>query len=312
MAHIAFLTMDSLADFVSYDQLVVDLLRESGVTVDEVSWRARGVDWNQYSLVVIRSPWDYQQDPEAFLEVLHGIQQSQAVLLNSLDVVRRNIRKYYLRELEEQGVRIVPTLWLDSPRTEDLAAAFDRLQTDELVGKPLIGANADHVYRLRRNAPRVEIDHAVAAWRGTTALIQPFVPSIPDIGEFSLIYFDGSFSHAIRKIPRSGDFRVQEEHGGQIESCDVTADLLELADACLQTVHERLLYARIDLVRLPDGRPAVMEAELIEPSLYLAFDSRSPARFAAAIQRRITELRERSVGPEQVEASGGHPRLFEP
>ncbi|MFM7057861.1 MAG: RimK family alpha-L-glutamate ligase [Planctomycetota bacterium] len=294
MARIAFLTMDSLADFVSYDQLVVDQLRESGVSVDEISWRAPGVDWNRYLLVVIRSPWDYQQDPVAFLQVLDRIQHSQTVLLNSLDVVRWNIRKYYLRDLEQQGVRIVPTLWLESPGPADLDGAFDRLQTDELVGKPLIGANADHAWRLHRSTPRAEFDSAVSAWRGTTALIQPFVPSILDIGEFSLIYFEGRFSHAIRKIPASGDFRVQEEHGGQIEACSAAADLLELAEACLRAVPERLLYARIDLVRLPNGQPAVMEAELIEPSLYLAFDADSPARFAAAIQRRIAVLSDQS------------------
>ncbi len=287
MTRIAFLTMDSLADFVSYDQLVVDLLRQSGVTVDEVSWRSRSVNWDQYALVVIRSPWDYQQAPEAFLQVLEQIQQSQAMLLNSLNVVRWNIRKHYLRELEQQGVRIVPTLWLESPTSEEIDAAFDRLQTDELVGKPLIGANADHAWRLHRSSPRRDFDQAVAAWHGTTALIQPFVPSILDLGEFSLIYFDGSFSHAIRKIPRSGDFRVQEEHGGRIEACVPAADLLTLAEACLQSVAERLLYARVDIVRLPGGLPAVMEVELIEPSLYLAFDDASPARFAAAIQRRI-------------------------
>lgn len=290
MNRIAFLTMDSLADFVSYDQLVIDLLRQSGVTVEEVSWRARNVNWNQYSLVVIRSPWDYQHEPASFLQVLEQIQQSQTVLLNSIEVVRWNIRKHYLRQLEEQGIRIVPTLWLQSPAPEQIAAAFDQLQTEELVGKPLIGANADHAFRLPRNAPQAAFAQATAAWQGTTALIQPFVPSILDLGEFSLIFFDGSFSHAIRKIPKQGDFRVQEEHGGRIEACHPTADVLELATACLRIVPETLLYARVDIVRLPNGLPAIMEAELIEPSLYLAFDPASPARFATAITRRLQDL----------------------
>lgn len=287
MNRIAFLTMDSLADFVSYDQLVVDLLRQSDVSVDEISWRAENVNWNQYSLVVIRSPWDYQQAPLAFLQVLEQIHQSNAVLLNSLDVVHWNIRKHYLRELEQKGVRIVPTLWLPSPSVEQLATAFDQLQTEEIVGKPLIGANADHAFRLHRTAPQAEFERAQAAWHNTTALVQPFVPSILENGEFSLIYFDNQFSHAIRKVPRSGDFRVQEEHGGRIESCQPDADLLALASACLQCLPECLLYARVDIVRLPDGLPAIMELELIEPSLYLAFDADSPARFAAAIGRRL-------------------------
>lgn len=287
MSRIAFLTMDSLADFVSYDQLVLDLLRESGVIVDEVSWRSRGVCWDDYELVVIRSPWDYQQHAEAFLQVLETIECSQATLLNPLSIVRWNIRKHYLRELEQQGISIVPTIWLDSPRVSQLRNAFDQLGSDELVGKPLIGANADHAHRLFRGSEEAALSEAAAAWAGTTALVQPFVPSIQSDGEFSLIWFEGQFSHAVLKVPKAGDFRVQEEHGGNISSCDPPSDVLELAAECHEVLAERLLYSRVDIVRLPDGRPAVMEMELIEPSLYLGFDTGAPERFAESIRRRL-------------------------
>lgn len=287
MSRIAFLTMDSLADFVSYDQLVLDLLRESEVIVDEVSWRSKSVCWDDYELVVIRSPWDYQQNAEAFLEVLQTIDRSQATLLNPLPVVRWNIRKYYLRELEQRGISIVPTLWLDSPTVVQLRNAFTQLASDELVGKPLVGANADHAHRLFRDSSESVLEKAAAAWTGTTALVQPFVPSIQGDGELSLIWFDGQFSHAVRKVPKAGDFRVQEEHGGNISSCRPPMDMLELAADCHRVLPERLLYSRVDIVRLPNGRPAVMEMELIEPSLYLAFDSGAPRLFADAILLRL-------------------------
>jgi glutathione synthase/RimK-type ligase-like ATP-grasp enzyme len=297
MSRIAFLTMDSLADFVSYDQLVLDLLRESGVFVDEVSWRSRSVCWDDYELVVIRSPWDYQQDAEAFLQVLENIERSRATLLNPLSIVRWNIRKHYLRELEQQGISIVPTIWLESPQVSELHDAFEQLGCDELVGKPLVGANADHAHRLSRSSQEAALVEAAAAWAQTTALVQPFVPSIQSEGELSLIWFEGQFSHAVRKVPKAGDFRVQEEHGGNISRCDPPPDVLQLAADCHRVLAERLLYSRVDIVRLPNGRPAVMEMELIEPSLYLAFDAAAPQIFARSIRERLLQIPPRDSLP---------------
>ncbi|MFN9717251.1 MAG: hypothetical protein ACK58L_01065, partial [Planctomycetota bacterium] len=147
MAHrIAFLTMDTLEDFVCYDRLVIDVLKARGTEVNEVSWRNRRADWGQYAAVVIRSPWDYQQAPEAFLETLEQIDRSGAVLHNSLATVRWNLRKTYLRDVEAAGATIVPTEWLASPSDADLRNTFRSLQSDQVVVKPVVGANADQAY----------------------------------------------------------------------------------------------------------------------------------------------------------------------
>ncbi|MFM8728133.1 MAG: RimK family alpha-L-glutamate ligase [Planctomycetaceae bacterium] len=283
MQPIAFLTMDSLADFVAYDQLVVEQLQQAGITVREVSWRHPAPDWNQYSAVIIRSPWDYQADPQAFLAVLEQIEQSSARLLNSLETVRWNIRKSYLRELEQAGHTIVPTLWLESPSASELARLTAYWNTPEVVVKPLIGANADNAFRLPANARPELLQQAAAAFCHTTALAQPFIDSVILTGEYSLIFFNGNYSHAVLKTPKAGDFRVQEEHGGIISSVQPAPDIIACAERCLLSCPQPLLYARTDLVRLPTGQPAIMEVELIEPSLYLSFDQPSAARFASCI-----------------------------
>ena len=108
MKPLAFLTMDSLDDFVSYDALVADCLKARGVKVDNVSWRSRTVKWDDYEMVIIRSPWDYQQAADEFMTVLGAIDASTAVLLNPIDVVRWNVRKTYLQELHDRGITIVP------------------------------------------------------------------------------------------------------------------------------------------------------------------------------------------------------------
>lgn len=287
MQPIAFLTMDSLADFVAYDQLVVEQLQQAGITVHEVSWRHPKPNWDQYALVVIRSPWDYQSDPETFLRVLEQIEQSSARLLNPLPTVHWNIRKSYLRELEQAGHTIVPTLWLESPAAAELAHLTDYWNTPAVVVKPLIGANADNAFRLPADATPELLQQAANAFRHTTALAQPFIDSVVNTGEYSLIFFSGHYSHAVLKTPKKGDFRVQEEHGGIIRSIQPAADLIACAERCLLSCPQPLLYARVDLVLLPSGQPAIMEVELIEPSLYLSFDPQSPARFADCILRAL-------------------------
>ncbi len=287
MPQIAFLTMDSLADFVAYDHLVVEELRQSGVSVQEVSWRHPAPNWSQYAAVIIRSPWDYQSDPQAFLQVLEQIELSSARLLNSLATVRWNIRKSYLRELETASHTIVPTIWLQSPTAAELAQLPDHWNCAETVVKPIVGANADNAFRLPRNPAPELLQQAVAAFQQTTALAQPFISSVTALGEYSLIFFEGQFSHAVLKTPAAGDFRVQEEHGGIIQAIQPPPEMIACAERSLQSCPQPLLYARVDLVLLPDGQPAIMEIELIEPSLYLSFDPQSATRFATSIVRHL-------------------------
>jgi len=289
MQKIAFLTMDSLEDFVAYDDLVHEPLGRRGWRVENVSWRAAEVRWDEYALVVIRSPWDYQQDPRGFMGVLQEIDASTR-LQNSLQIVRWNIRKTYLRDLWQRGVSIVPTRWLDrleGGAVERLRRAFG---TDELVIKPLVGANADDTFRVSLD-DRGALEAAYHAFCDREVMVQPFVPSVVDVGEYSLLFFGEDYSHCILKTPKTDDFRVQEEHGATIRRVSADAELKAAArDALVQTaavVQSQPLYARVDFVRLDDGTPALMELELIEPSLYLAFDEHSPDRFADAIVRLL-------------------------
>ncbi len=280
MRRCAFLTTDRLEGFVTYDGLLHEPLARRGWAVDEVPWRA-AADWDAYEVVVIRSPWDYQHDPDAFLAVLETIERSNARLENPLDLVRWNLRKTYLRDLEARGLPIVPTRWLPRLAPADLAPLFDALG-EEIVVKPVVGANADAAFRLRRETAPGE---ALAAFAARACMAQPFVRAVVEEGEFSLFHFGGAYSHAILKTPASGDFRVQEEHGGRIRAVAPDPALRALADAVVDALGPAPLYARTDFVRLDAGF-ALMEVELIEPSLYFPYDADSPERFADAFAAR--------------------------
>jgi hypothetical protein len=287
MSRIAFLTMDSLDGFFSYDYLVRDILQQRGVRVDEISWRDPNANWDAYDLVVIRSPWDYQQSCSQFLDVLARIDASRANLQNPLKVVRWNVEKTYLRDLQDSGVTIVPTAWLQSPKVADLTNLFQQLKADQVVVKPFIGAGATDTFWLNANSSPELLQSIEALYRGRLALAQPFIESVLSYGEISLTFFGGEYSHTVLKTPKTGDFRVQEEHGGVIQCIDPDPRIIAFARQSLAAVQSDLLYARVDLVFLENQQPAIMELELIEPSLYLTYDDKSPQRFADAIESKL-------------------------
>lgn len=277
MKRCAFLTMDSLDGFFTYDDLVHTPLRERGWEIENVSWRA-GVAWAAYDLVVVRSTWDYQDDPGAFMATLAAIEASGARLENPLATMQWNLDKRYLRELEAAGVAIVPTVWSDAEAPATLGELRSALGGGEIVVKPVVSANADHTYRLPPDAPT----EALAALQGRNFMAQPFVDSIVTHGEYSVFHFAGEYSHAIVKTPKAGDFRVQEEHGGSLARIEPDERLRNAAQRAVDAAPGELLYARSDFVE-HGGELQLMELELIEPSLYFNLDPASPERFAAAI-----------------------------
>lgn len=272
----AFLTLEEPLDFYIYDRLLVEPFAEHGWEVHEVPWSRPGTDWSAFDAVIIRSTWDYQNHLPAFLQTLDAI-EAQTRLFNSLAICRWNSNKRYLAELEQRGVPIVPTRWPERLNVAQIDAGFQYFGVDRLVVKPLIGANADNAFVLR-GGDAGSWDEAMRVYQGQPLIMQPFLERICDEGEFSLFYFGGEFSHAICKRPAAGDFRVQEEHGGQIIPWEPSAALRIAADQALAALNETLLYARVDLVRHDDSW-RLMEMELIEPSLYFEQCEQAPERF---------------------------------
>lgn len=272
--------MDNLDDFVCYDHLLVEPFKKLGWSVSDVSWRNEQIDWNQFDAVLIRSPWDYQKNPKAFLNVLKKIEASDAVLENSLELVKWNIDKSYLRDLQKQDVEIVPSLWFDQYHDDIFPSVFDTFNTDDIVIKPNVSANADNTFRISSSNYFDFIKDLKNVFKNRPFLIQPFMNNIPDEGEFSVFFFGDTYSHTILKTPKPRDFRVQEEHGGRLKSVKPETNLLETARYTRDTIQPEPLYTRADYVRTSGNTFALMEVELIEPSLYFNMDENSPKLFA--------------------------------
>lgn len=274
------------ADAFEHDAMVA-ALRPAFVArhlaLEEIDWRAPLAESDGMALALIGTPWDYQDHPAEFLAKLEALQAAGVQVANPPEVVRWNYDKRYLRALAEAGAATVPTRWHDDPGRDDVLAALDHFATERVVVKRQVGAGALGQHRFSRDQLPPE------GWRmGHAAMLQPFLPAIVEEGEISLIFIDGAFSHALRKRAAEGDYRIQSLFGGREENFAPSPAELAQAEAVLAACpFPAPVYARIDMVRLPSGELAVMEAELIEPYLYPDHGPELGERLAEAMQTRL-------------------------
>ncbi len=264
--------------------LLVEALSDLGLEAVIREWD-ESCQWSAFGLVVCRTPWDYFHRVQEFLAWARAV-AAETQLLNPFQTIVWNAHKSYLLDLERAGVPIVPTVLVSrSAGRDEQNDALGRFT--EAVIKPAVAGGALGALRVDTVADAaVAGDHLRSLLAHQDALVQPFVTGVQREGEASLVFFDRGFSHALRKLPAPGDFRVHELHGGTVARHEPSAAEFDVARAALAAAPTPTAYARIDLVSAPDG-PAVMEAELIEPELFLGVDPGAPARFARCLARRL-------------------------
>lgn len=287
----ALLSMDSLENFHTYDKLLIEPMITLGWVAEEVSWQNEKVNWADYDAVIVRSTWDYQNDAEKFIKVLEII-NSVSYLENDLDLMKWNMNKNYLFQLKQKGITIVDTIWEKSFNPVLANNYFERLDTDEIIIKPNVSANADNTFRLSKEKLKEQSSNLEKIFAQREFMVQPFLNNIIDEGEYSLFFFDGKFSHSVLKKPKEKDFRVQEEHGGNIQAIKASSDMIMIAENIIKKLSTIPLYGRVDLVRTKQNEFALMELELIEPSLYLNKDVDAPLRLSKAFVERFSKKTE--------------------
>lgn len=232
-------------------------------------------------LVMPLVAWGYHRDHARWIKACAIWQAAGVRMLNPTSVLAWNSDKSYLERLGEAGIPIPATIWSEQITPQQVADAFDALGADELVVKPRVSGGGWQTTRLKRGETLTEAPDG-------PALIQPFIAALESEGELSLLFFGGRFSHAVRKRPRTGEFRIQQQFGGlYAPEPDPDPAALDLAKRVLATVEEDLLYARIDLARGADGQWLLMEAELIEPDFYLNHAPDGGQAFVAAVADRL-------------------------
>lgn len=284
MKQIALATSTQFASLTEDDRLLIEPLRDLGISAEAAVWSDPGVDWKRYDAVIVRSCWDYHLRLREFLQWIAALERGGVRVWNAPGMIRWNADKTYLRDLEKRGVPIVPTLWPDEQ--VDLRERMLSLGWEQAVVKPRISATAHRTELISVEKADLAQSLVDDLLRGPGLMVQEFMSAIQTRGEWSLVFFAGKFSHAVIKTPKAGDFRVQHDFGGAERSAEPPSEVREEATKVIGAVDDVPLYARVDGVE-NDGRFLLMELELIEPALFLSSHLQAPSRFASAIADRL-------------------------
>lgn len=273
------------------DALLSAALLAHGIRASRVDWSDPRVEWARFAAAVFRTTWDYFDRIAEFRAWLGDVEPRMPLIHNG-EIVRWNMDKHYLLDLERAGVRIVPTQVVRRGAGVSLSSVLTARGWGEGIAKPAISGSARHTWRARPGDAASDARFEALIFE-EDMLVQPFVPGVMSLGEVSLMVIGGRYSHAVRKLPKAGDFRVQDDHGGTVHAHVATDAERAFAEAAVAAVDAELVYARVDVVAVDEGL-ALMELELIEPELWMRAAPESAVAFAAAI---VGALRGRVVSP---------------
>jgi glutathione synthase/RimK-type ligase-like ATP-grasp enzyme len=282
MASVAVVTCLNIPEPDHDERLLLGALRDSGLRAELLAWDDPRGDPRAFDLCILRSCWDYYRDPTAFLAFVADA-ANQSSLWNPETVVRWNVHKRYLGELEMAGIPIIPTVWFDRGAETDLAEVMRTNRWDDVVVKPAVSASSFRTERFR--SERVDDGQAFldALLEDRDAMVQKYITDATGQGERALVWIDGELTHAVRKFPRFAGDRENVS-----EALPISEDERVIAEQALSLIEQELLYARVDLMNDDDGNLLVSEFELMEPSLFLRQSPAALERFVAAVGRRAS------------------------
>lgn len=270
---------------------LVPAFAAKGMMLDLIPWRGAAEQADDYDAMLPLLVWDYFEGNEAAFTAEMAKVDAKTKLFNNFKTLKWNANKAYLDELEAEGAPVISTITVDRVTETGVARAFEELGTDTLVIKPQIGGGAWRQVLYKKGDPfpsKTELPPE-------SAMIQAFLPSVTEEGEYSFLYFGGQFSHGLIKRPKKGDYRIQSLYAGTEETYQPNAQERTSAREVLNALDFTPLYARVDLLRGRDGKLKLIELEMIEPYLYLAHaegegaDNKGAQKLAEALAKRFAE-----------------------
>ncbi len=268
------------------DYLVMEALRMEDLEVIRLAWDDKFFDWSNTQSVLFRSTWDYFERFEEFSVWLENVSK-QTRLINSANIIRWNIDKHYLKDLKLQGIPIAESHFIEKGVSQSLKEIHKQLEWSETVLKPCVSGGGRHTYQL--NLENIEAHESIfrELINNEAMLLQPFQHNIVSKGEISLMIFNGHFTHAILKLAKSGDFRVQEKFGGSVQLHLATEKQIKFAEKTVRACSELPMYARVDIFMDNNNKIALSELELIEPELWFRHNPEAATALAKAIKLKL-------------------------
>jgi glutathione synthase/RimK-type ligase-like ATP-grasp enzyme len=242
-------------------------LESKGLFVKRAAWNDVQIDWKQFDVVLLKSPWDYHDHFDSFIRWLSDLNRAGIKVLNPFKTVLWNIDKHYLKQIADDGLPVIRSVFLEKGTVPDLAELLANFRCEKMIVKPCISASAKNTMLVTFDNVS-SVQHAINGLLATESfLVQPFMEEILQ-GELSFMFFNGNFSHSTIKVPKTGDFRVQSEYGGTVQKIKTDNAIIQAAGKYVEMYGKGSLYARVDGI-ISNGIFVLMELELIEPYLFL-------------------------------------------
>lgn len=271
------LTESRFEDPVEMDPFIQNVLLEDKILTQEfekrawsvrrVDWSRKDFDWKNVGIILVRSTWDYHDKWNEFHSFLKEW-KAKVKFANPVDTLLWNMDKHYLLDLEKKGVPIVKSKIIERGTVTSLAEAIADIEKEEIILKPCISAGARHTYRIKKS----QVDNYEAIFKKLISeeamILQEFQDNIVKRGELSLMYFGGTYSHAILKKAKKGDFRVQDDFGGSVHDHVASKEEIDFGLNAINQISPLPIYARVDICTDNAGKIALIELELIEPELW--------------------------------------------
>lgn len=279
---LAILTYHNAPELTVSDRKLIPILTTFSINVSFEVWNNKETVWSQYDYLLFRSTWDYYLDIRSFEQWLDTIEKAGIRTINPIQTIRWNSHKFYLSELRDKGVLLIPSVFV---RNADKVKINNAIPDDwsRFVIKPAISAGSylTKVFNRTEKESR-DIDEYWELLKVRDVIIQEYFEEVENDGEYSFIFFNGNFSHAVQKIPSSNDFRVQSQFGGKYQKISPPDELIQEAEKILTKVSHPWMYARVDGI-IRNECFHLMELELIEPDLYFDYEPEATERFVRSL-----------------------------
>ena len=284
----AYYKPDNITPYIQNILLEQELLKSAfesqGLKVDITYWDNPSYEWQQTKSVLFRTIWDYFERFGEFWDWLEQV-KTKTRLINSYELIKWNIDKHYLRDLKNNGIQVVPTYFADRENNICLQEIANLNDWKHIVIKPAISASAFNTYKITNDEieQKEQLFHELLQTHDM--LVQPFFPTISELGEASLMVFGGKFTHAILKKAKAGDFRVQDDFGGTVHDYNPTQEEIKFAEKVFQSCTSLPIYGRVDIVWDSNKHIYLSELEIIEPELWIRNRPESAYKIAEAVNK---------------------------
>ena len=284
----AYYEPDKITPYIQNILLEQELLKSSleaqGLKVNVTFWDNPSYEWQKTKSVLFRTVWDYFERFDEFWEWLEQV-KTKTKLINSYELIKWNIDKHYLKDLKNNDIQVVPTYFADRGNNISLQEIANSKDWRHIVIKPAISASAFNTYKITNDEieQKEQLFHELLQTHDM--LVQPFFPTISELGEASLMVFGGKFTHAILKKAKAGDFRVQDDFGGTVHDYNPTQEEIKFAEKVFQSCTSLPIYGRVDIVWDSNKHIYLSELEIIEPELWIRNRPESANKIAEAVNK---------------------------